>query len=102
VGAALRRIGVKGVEVRKPEQLLGVDSLIIPGGESTTMAKLANYHNLVGGSFSCSARSFFSFFFVADADWFVDETVSVCSDSSLVTLSVCSDSLLGFSGWSRR
>jgi glutamine amidotransferase PdxT len=42
---------VKGVEVRKPEQLLGIDSLIIPGGESTTMAKLANYHNLVGGSF---------------------------------------------------
>lgn len=53
---------MKGVEVRKPEQLLGVDSLIIPGGESTTMAKLANYHNLVGGSFSCSARSFFSSF----------------------------------------
>ena len=48
--AALRRIGVRGVEVRKPEQLLGLDSLIIPGGESTTMAKLANYHNLVGGS----------------------------------------------------
>ncbi|RLN08337.1 putative pyridoxal 5' [Panicum miliaceum] len=46
--AALRRIGVRGVEVRKPEQLLGLDSLIIPGGESTTMAKLANYHNLVG------------------------------------------------------
>ncbi|KQK23359.1 probable pyridoxal 5'-phosphate synthase subunit PDX2 [Brachypodium distachyon] len=44
--AALRRIGVKGVEVRKPEQLQGLDSLIIPGGESTTMAKLANYHNL--------------------------------------------------------
>lgn len=50
--AALRRIGVRGVEVRKPEQLVGLDSLIIPGGESTTMAKLANYHNLVGGSFS--------------------------------------------------
>jgi hypothetical protein len=33
------------VEVRKPEQLVGVDSLIIPGGESTTMAKLANYHD---------------------------------------------------------
>lgn len=44
--AALRRIGVKGVEIRKPEQLAGVDALIIPGGESTTMAKLANYHNL--------------------------------------------------------
>jgi glutamine amidotransferase PdxT len=39
---------VKGVEVRKPDQLQGLDSLIIPGGESTTMAKLANYHNLVG------------------------------------------------------
>ncbi|TKY63491.1 pyridoxal 5'-phosphate synthase subunit PDX2 [Spatholobus suberectus] len=44
--AALRRLGVKGVEIRKPEQLLTVSSLIIPGGESTTMAKLAEYHNL--------------------------------------------------------
>ncbi|KAB1226433.1 Pyridoxal biosynthesis protein PDX2 [Morella rubra] len=44
--AALRRLGVKGVEIRKPEQLDSVASLIIPGGESTTMAKLAEYHNL--------------------------------------------------------
>ncbi|XP_048325129.2 probable pyridoxal 5'-phosphate synthase subunit PDX2 isoform X1 [Ziziphus jujuba] len=44
--AALRRLGVKGVEIRKPEQLENVGSLIIPGGESTTMAKLAEYHNL--------------------------------------------------------
>ncbi|XP_052187356.1 probable pyridoxal 5'-phosphate synthase subunit PDX2 [Diospyros lotus] len=44
--AALRRLGVKGVEIRKPEQLQSVSSLIIPGGESTTMAKLAEYHNL--------------------------------------------------------
>ncbi|CAA0811984.1 Probable pyridoxal 5-phosphate synthase subunit PDX2 [Striga hermonthica] len=44
--AALKRLGVKGVEVRKPEQLQGVKALIIPGGESTTMAKLAEYHNL--------------------------------------------------------
>lgn len=44
--AALRRIGVKGVEIRKPEQLGNIEALIIPGGESTTMAKLANYHNL--------------------------------------------------------
>ncbi|KAL7173645.1 hypothetical protein ACSBR2_032994 [Camellia fascicularis] len=44
--AALRRLGVKGVEIRKPEQLQSVNSLIIPGGESTTMAKLAEYHNL--------------------------------------------------------
>lgn len=46
-GIALKRIGVKGVEVRKPEQLGNVGALIIPGGESTTMAKLAEYHNLV-------------------------------------------------------
>ncbi|KAK9279739.1 hypothetical protein L1049_013421 [Liquidambar formosana] len=44
--AALRRLGVKGVEIRKPEQLQNVTSLIIPGGESTTMAKLAEFHNL--------------------------------------------------------
>ncbi|XP_055959702.1 probable pyridoxal 5'-phosphate synthase subunit PDX2 isoform X2 [Mercurialis annua] len=44
--AVLRRLGVKGVEIRKPEQLHNLTSLIIPGGESTTMAKLAEYHNL--------------------------------------------------------
>lgn len=44
--AVLRRLGVKGVEIRKPEQLLTINSLIIPGGESTTMAKLAEYFNL--------------------------------------------------------
>ncbi|KAF7805573.1 putative pyridoxal 5'-phosphate synthase subunit PDX2 [Senna tora] len=43
---SLRRLGVKSVEIRKPEQLQDVTSLIIPGGESTTMAKLAEYHNL--------------------------------------------------------
>lgn len=35
------------MEIRKAEQLEAVDALIIPGGESTTMAKLAHYHNLV-------------------------------------------------------
>ncbi|MCD7470041.1 Pyridoxal biosynthesis protein pdx2 [Datura stramonium] len=44
--AVLKRLGVKGVQIRKPEQLQNVSSLIIPGGESTTMAKLAEYHNL--------------------------------------------------------
>lgn len=44
---------MKGIEVRKPEQLQTLTSLIIPGGESTTMAKLAEYHNLVS-SFSTS------------------------------------------------
>ncbi|MGH6689684.1 MAG: pyridoxal 5'-phosphate synthase glutaminase subunit PdxT [Gammaproteobacteria bacterium] len=39
-GKALARCGVEAVEVRKPEQLAGVDGLVIPGGESTTLLKL--------------------------------------------------------------
>jgi 5'-phosphate synthase pdxT subunit len=38
--AALRRCGVEVVEVRKPEDLDGVDGLVIPGGETTTLLKL--------------------------------------------------------------
>ena len=38
--AALRRLGADGAEVRVPEDLAGVDGLIIPGGESTTIGKL--------------------------------------------------------------
>jgi 5'-phosphate synthase pdxT subunit len=34
---ALRRLGASPVEVRKPEQLDGLDGLVIPGGESTTI-----------------------------------------------------------------
>ena len=37
---ALARCGAEAVEVRKPEQLTGLDGLIIPGGESTTLLKL--------------------------------------------------------------
>lgn len=37
---------MKGVEIKKPEQLENVAALIIPGGESTTMAKLAEFHNM--------------------------------------------------------
>jgi 5'-phosphate synthase pdxT subunit len=36
---ALARIGVTAREVRRPDELGGVDGLIIPGGESTTMLK---------------------------------------------------------------
>jgi 5'-phosphate synthase pdxT subunit len=38
--AVLRRLGVDAVEVRLPEQLDNLDGLIIPGGESTTIARL--------------------------------------------------------------
>jgi 5'-phosphate synthase pdxT subunit len=43
----LRRLGAEAVEVRKPEQLVGLDGLIIPGGESTTMGLIAEQWNLV-------------------------------------------------------
>lgn len=36
----LRGCGVEGLEVRLPFQLEGIDGLIIPGGESTTITKL--------------------------------------------------------------
>lgn len=38
---ALERLGVDVVEVRLPQDLEGLDGLIIPGGESTTIGKLA-------------------------------------------------------------
>ena len=39
--ASLRKCGVRGRRVRKPGDLAGLRGLIIPGGESTTMEKLA-------------------------------------------------------------
>ena len=39
---AFGRLGADVREVRKPAQLEGLDGLVIPGGESTTMAKLMN------------------------------------------------------------
>lgn len=45
--AALRRIGVPALEVRLADQLEGLDGLIIPGGESTTIGKLATTYRLI-------------------------------------------------------
>jgi 5'-phosphate synthase pdxT subunit len=39
--AALRAQGAEAMPVRRPEELAGVDGLVLPGGESTTIAKLA-------------------------------------------------------------
>jgi 5'-phosphate synthase pdxT subunit len=36
----LAALGAGGVEVRVPDDLRGIDALILPGGESTTMSKL--------------------------------------------------------------
>jgi 5'-phosphate synthase pdxT subunit len=43
----LRRLGISVVEVRLPGQLEGLNGLIIPGGESTTFAKLAVSYGLM-------------------------------------------------------
>jgi 5'-phosphate synthase pdxT subunit len=43
----LRKLGVEAVEVRLPEQLDALDGLIIPGGESTTIGKLATTFGLM-------------------------------------------------------
>lgn len=43
----LRELGVEAVEVRLPEDLEGLDGLIIPGGESTTIGKLAVIYELM-------------------------------------------------------
>lgn len=45
--AMLSRLGVQAREVRLPEDLEGLDGLIIPGGESTTIGKLAVDFDLI-------------------------------------------------------
>jgi len=44
--AMLGRLGADPVEVRKPEQLQGLDGLVIPGGESTTFMRLMRLYGL--------------------------------------------------------
>ncbi|MGY1634199.1 pyridoxal 5'-phosphate synthase glutaminase subunit PdxT [Geodermatophilus sp. SYSU D01186] len=39
--AAARALGAEAVPVRRPEELAGVDGVVLPGGESTTIGKLA-------------------------------------------------------------
>ncbi len=42
---ALTEAGANSVEVRKPEQFTGLDGVILPGGESTTMLKFLEKHH---------------------------------------------------------
>jgi len=43
----LRALGAETIEVRLPEDLQGLDGLVIPGGESTTIGKLAVEYGLI-------------------------------------------------------
>jgi len=44
---ALTALGVDAIAVRRPDELASVDGLVLPGGESTTMAKLARIFDLL-------------------------------------------------------
>jgi 5'-phosphate synthase pdxT subunit len=43
----LKRMGVEAGEVRRAHELEGLDGLIIPGGESTTIGKIATEYGLI-------------------------------------------------------
>ncbi len=43
---AIREVGADPVEVRLPRDLVDLDALILPGGESTTMRRLMDAYNL--------------------------------------------------------
>lgn len=44
--AMVRMLGAEAVEIRTPADLEGIDAVIIPGGESTTIGKLAELYEL--------------------------------------------------------
>ena len=44
--SVLRRLGAEVREVRKPEELEGLDGLVIPGGESTAISRLIRLYGL--------------------------------------------------------
>ncbi len=44
--ASLRRAGAEAFELRMPEQLEGLEGIVIPGGESTTILKLMDLYGL--------------------------------------------------------
>lgn len=44
--AALKKLGVKGREVRLPHHLEELNGLIVPGGESTTLSRLMTLYDL--------------------------------------------------------
>ncbi len=46
--AILHQLGVEALPVRLPRELEGLDGLVIPGGESTSISKLMLDYNLMG------------------------------------------------------
>lgn len=58
---ALDRLGVAHAYVRRPDDLAGVDGIILPGGESTTHLKVMTEEGLFGAlkQFAANGGSFF-------------------------------------------
>jgi 5'-phosphate synthase pdxT subunit len=56
---ALTEAGAAPVEVRKPEQLAGLDGLVLPGGESTTMLKFLKLRFFEALEEFCGAKPVF-------------------------------------------
>lgn len=54
---ALRELGTETVEVRLPGDLAGIDGLVIPGGESTTIGKLMAEYGLLDEVKKLSSRA---------------------------------------------
>jgi 5'-phosphate synthase pdxT subunit len=44
---ALTQAGARPLPVRRPDELHGLDGLVLPGGESTTMSRLAAAFDLI-------------------------------------------------------
>lgn len=44
---AIEGIGAEGIAIKSAEQLNEIDGLILPGGESTAMRKLIDYHEMM-------------------------------------------------------
>jgi 5'-phosphate synthase pdxT subunit len=55
-GSALNRLGASHTFVRTPEDLAGVDGMILPGGESSTHLKVLKEEGLFGGLKDFAAR----------------------------------------------
>jgi 5'-phosphate synthase pdxT subunit len=53
----LRELGIQAGEVRLPQDLQGIDGLVIPGGESTAIGKLMRSFELVEPIRSFAARN---------------------------------------------
>ena len=50
----VRSLGIEAMEIRTPDDLHLVDALIIPGGESTTIGRLANLYGLIEPIRACA------------------------------------------------